>query len=292
MELSDLHIFRTVVLAGGVIKAAHRLHRVQSNVTARIRKLEADLGVALFVREGRTLRLSPAGKTLLEYAERLLGLAEEAKDALHETKPRGLFRLGAMESTAAARLPAPLSAFHRRYPDVILELSTAPTRQLAAQVLAGELDAALVAEPVSDPRLEKRTVFKEELVIIAEASHPPITSPHDIARRVLLACENGCAYRQRLEDWFEREGVVPDRMVQLTSYHAMLGCVASGMGVALLPRKLLEIYKERPRLSVHPLKPKKQWMAQTVLIWRKDSPQTKITAFAKVLDAYRATKGA
>src|SRR5258706_13530565 len=114
MDLTDLHVFRTVVAAGGVTRAAARLHRVPSSVTTRVRKLEEELGVALFLREGKRMRLSPAGKVLLDYAERLLALAQAAREAMHETGPRGLLRLGAIESTAAARLPALLNAFYNR----------------------------------------------------------------------------------------------------------------------------------------------------------------------------------
>src|SRR5262245_5504190 len=124
MELADLHIFRSVVQAGGITRAAEKLHRVQSNVTTRVRQLEQELGVDLFTRDGKRLHLSPAGKVLLDYADRLLDLAGEARDAVHDTKPRGLFRLGSMESTAATRLPRPLSDYMRHYPEVKLELHT------------------------------------------------------------------------------------------------------------------------------------------------------------------------
>jgi DNA-binding transcriptional LysR family regulator len=100
MDLSDLKIFSAVVREGSVTKAAQRLYRVQSNVTTRIRQLEEDIGVSLFIREGKRLHLSPAGQVLLEYADRLLALAEEARNAVQDPKPRGIFRLGAMESTA------------------------------------------------------------------------------------------------------------------------------------------------------------------------------------------------
>ena len=124
MELSDLRIFRAVVREGGVTRAAERLHRVQSNVTTRIRQIEDDLDTALFIREGKRLHLSPAGQVLLGYADRLLTLADEARAAVRDPRPRGIFRLGAMESTAAVRLPGPLNEFHRRYPEVALELRT------------------------------------------------------------------------------------------------------------------------------------------------------------------------
>src|SRR5262245_31714944 len=129
MDLSDLHIFRTVVQEGGITRAAQKLNRVQSNVTTRVRQLEQELGVELFVREGKRLHLSPAGTLLVGYADRLMALAQEARDAVHDAKPRGLLRLGSMESTAAIRLPAPLNDYHGRYPEVTLELHTGSTKE-------------------------------------------------------------------------------------------------------------------------------------------------------------------
>ncbi len=290
MELSDLHVFRTVVQAGGVTRAADRLHRVQSNVTARVKKLEEELGVALFLREGKRLQLSSAGKTLLEYADRLLALAEEARDALHDSRPRGVLRLGSMESTAAARLPAPLSAFHERYPEVAVELHIGAPRELTAQVLAGTLDAALVADPVSDPRLDSVAAFEEALVLVTEAGHPPIGTPRDIQKRTLLAFHPGCPHRKRLEDWFARYGVPAERVVEMASYHAILGCALAGMGVALMPRSVLDTYTERARLTVNPLTGK-FGTSRTYLVWRKEAPQARIAALAELLLDRRSASG-
>src|SRR3979411_2044776 len=100
MDLGDLHIFRAVVQAGGITRAAEKLNRVQSTITTRVRQLQADAGVQLFIREGKKLHLSPEGKLLLDYADRLLDLAQEAREAVHDAKPRGLLGLGSMERTA------------------------------------------------------------------------------------------------------------------------------------------------------------------------------------------------
>src|ERR1700730_956422 len=171
MDLSDLRIFSTVVREGSVTRAAERLHRVQSNVTTRVRQLEEDLSVTLFIREGKRLHLAPAGQVLLAYADRLLALAGEARGAVQDARPRGTFRLGAMESTAAVRLPRLLSEYHRRHPGVTLELRIGNPQVLAGAILAGELDAALVAEPIADAPFEKVFAFEEELVIIRPIDH-------------------------------------------------------------------------------------------------------------------------
>jgi DNA-binding transcriptional LysR family regulator len=286
MELADLRIFRTVVEAGGVTKAAARLHRVQSNVTTRIRQLEEKLGVSLFIREGKRMHLSPAGQVLLDYAGRLLALAEEAEAAVRDPRPRGLFRLGAMESAAAVRLPGPLTEYHRRHPQVQLELRTGNPQQLATAILAGEIDAALVAEPIADAPFEKAPAFTEDLVIVASAEHPPIMgqgTPPD----TIIAFETGCPHRKRLEDWYARQGEMPARTIEMGSYHAMLGCAVAGMGISLMPASVLGTFPEAKRLSVHQLPPG-QNTAETVLIWRKGAGSPKINALVEILEESRA----
>src|SRR5262249_27076263 len=158
--LSDLKIFSAVVHAGGITRAAEQLHRVQSSVTTRIRQLEDELGVELFVREGKRLHLAPAGKILLDYAGQMLALAKEAQAAVRDRSPRGLFRLGAMESTAAVRLPPLLTEYSREFPKVVLELRTGNPVELAAAILSNEIDAAFIAEPVADASFEKIRAFE------------------------------------------------------------------------------------------------------------------------------------
>lgn len=282
MDLGDLRIFRSVVQEGGITRAAERLNRVQSNVTTRVRQLEQDLGVELFIREGKRMHLSPPGKLLLDYADKLLDLAQEARDAVHDGEPRGLFRLGAMESTAAVRLPEPLSEFHRRYPQVKLELQTRTIHALTAAVIAGELDAALVAEPVDDEPFEKVTVYDEELVIVAAAGHRPIRTPRDVRSETMLAFETGCAYRLRLQQWFARAGELPARIVEISSWHAIIGCTAARMGISVLPQMVLNTFPPQSKyLSVHSLP--ELGRVPTVLIWRKGARSPKITALLDVL---------
>ena len=147
MDFAALEIFRAVAQEGSVTRAAERLGRVQSNVTTRVQQLEEQLGATLFLREGKRMVLTPAGEALRGYADRLLALAEEARQSVHPHEPGGRLRLGAMESTAAARLPQPLARLHAQWPGLVLELSTAPSRQLVEQVLAHTIDCALVAWP-------------------------------------------------------------------------------------------------------------------------------------------------
>lgn len=282
MDLGDLVIFRAVVEAGGITRAAEHLHRVQSNITTRIRQLEEKLGVALFIREGKRLHLSPAGQTLLGYSERLLALADEAREAVQDGKPRGPFVLGAMESTSAVRLPGPLSDFVRQYPEVKLTLKTGNPQQLAGAVLAGNMNAALVTGPIVDGPFEREPIYSEDLVIVASAGHAAITSRGAEPPRSVVAFEPGCPHRARLEQWYAGKNSMPVQTIEITSYHAMLGCVVVGMGISLVPRSVLVTFPERARLSVHELPPGSD-CAQTDLIWRKGAMSPKIEALIGLL---------
>lgn len=256
MDLVALDIFRTVAAEGSVTRAAERLGRAQSNATTRVQQLEEDLGVPLFLREGRRMRLTPEGETLLTYADRLLALAEEARQAVRPGQPCGLLRLGAMESTAAARLPGPLAQLHAQWPALSLELRTAPSRQLADQVLAHQLDCALVAWPPpgleAGAPLERAPVFTESLLLALPASHPPAATPADLRVRLLAAFAQGCTYRRIGEDWM-RQGGAPVEVLELASYPAILACVAAGRCAGVVPQSVLQLLRTPPPLRWVPL---------------------------------------
>ena len=90
---------------------------------------------------------------------------------------------------------------------------------------------------MAEAPFEKLPIYDEKLVLVAAAGHAPIKSVQDAKPRVALVFEPGCSYRKRLEDWFALKGEMPERVIEMTSYHAMLGCVVVGMGVSLMPRR-------------------------------------------------------
>lgn len=266
IDLESLKVFRTVVDEGGVIRAANKLNRVQSNVTARIRQLEEHVGARLFRREGRSIRLSAEGHTLLAYADRLLRLADEAVNEMRTGKPRGVFRLGALESTAGSRLAPILSRYHTLYPDVVVELSTGTTGALLTRVLNFELEAAFVSEPFTAPNLESSAVFEEQLVLITPKSIGKVSTPANIGRSTLIAFAQGCSYRKRIEEWLGSANVMPERVLEFASYQAMIACVAAGTGFAVVPKATLEALRATQGVRQHAL-PKRFSHNRTHLVW-------------------------
>ncbi len=248
-------MFRAVATLGGITRAAQSLHRVPSNVTTRIKQLEARLGVALFERRGRGLVLTEEGQRLLGYAERLLQLAAEAESAITSGQALGALRLGAMESTAGARLPPLLSQYHAAVPGVRVELQTGTSGALIGRLLRHEIEAAFVAEPYSAPGLSGREVFAEELVLISEKGRGAVASAAELGRTTLIAFAGGCSYRRRFEEWLAGAGILPDRVLEFSSYPAIVACVAAGTGVALVPRSVLASLSAAVDVKTHEVPP-------------------------------------
>jgi len=282
MDLTELRIFKAVAEQGGILRAASTLNRVQSNVTTRVKRLEARLGTRLFNREGRRLVLSAEGKILLDYAERLLRLSSEAQAAVKGRAPHGALKVGALESTAATRLPQVLARFHKTHPAVRLELVTGTTAALAARAMRGELDCAFIAEPFSARNLESEPAFTEELVLITPKGHPRVTTPKDLRESTILAFASGCAYRRRLESWLGRSSMVAERVMEYGSYHAIVACTAAGSGIAVVPRSVLRASGMEAQLAVHALPPKIA-NVRTLLVWRRGHQSAALEALRKEL---------
>jgi DNA-binding transcriptional LysR family regulator len=267
IDLDSLQVFKAVVDFGGITKAACQLKRVQSNVTTRVKNLEDRLGVQLFQRQNGKLILSAEGKLLLAYAERLLRLSSEAEAAIRSGTPQGTLRIGTMESTAAARLPPLLSYYHQTYPEVHIELVTGTSGALISKVHSFDIEAAFVAEPFTATDLDKQQVFVEELVLIAPKTSPAIKTPKDLTKHTVIAFTTGCSYRRILEDWLGQFSVVPDRILELGSYHAIVACVAAGSGMAIIPRSVLQAVHAENEVRSFPL-PQRISKAKTFLVWR------------------------
>ena len=266
MDFVDLQVFKCVVDEGGITKAARKLHRVPSSVTTRVKQLETSLGVTLFHRDRQRLYLSPTGELLLGYAERLIQLSNEARAVVSGGMPQGVLKLGALESTTASRLPRILADFHRHYPEVRLELTTGTNDDLMNKVADRRLDAAFIAEAPAARAMEHIPVFSERLIVISASDHAPIRRARDVEGASLIAFPEGCAYRRVLQRWLGRDSLATLRVLELGSYHAIVACVASGTGIALVPESVLDTMPDTYVLR-HAI-PNAQANITTPLVWR------------------------
>lgn len=280
MEFSQLRIFQAVAEEGSITRAAERLHRVPSNLSTRLKQLEEQLGVELFVRERQRLQLSPAGKVLLDYTGKLFALRDQASAAVMGGQPAGDFVLGTLYSTAAIHLPALLARYHKQYPAVNLQVQSGPSGELLEGLLTGRLDAALVDGPPQLAGLDGVPLCNERLVLITEADHPPVRSAKEVEGRAVFTFRHGCAYRARLESWFVHYQAAMGRAMEIESYQGMLACVIAGSGVALMSESMLASLPGRESVAVHALA-EPFASATTWLMWRKGMVGANLNAWVE-----------
>ena len=284
MDCQDLRFFETVARLGGMGRAANELHTVQSNVTSRIRRLEAELKVSLFRRHARGVEPTEVGRRLLPYARKLARLLHEARQAVSDDgTPRGRLLVGSLETTAALRIADKLAAYVAAYPEVDLVLRTGTTSELIEKVVSDQLDGALVCGPVADHELVAEPIFEEELVLLTA---PSIRSLDEMARGgdvSIVVLRAGCSYRQRLEEVLARRGIATRRVLEFGTLEAIGACVAAGLGVTLLPRGLVGPIWSDNAVGMHALPPR-DGVVKTMFVRRRDAaPAAALSAFLETI---------
>lgn len=264
MELKDLEIFQTVAKKGTITEAAKALNYVQSNITSRIQRLEEELKTPLFHRHRRGMRLTPEGKKLLTYSEKLLSLAEEMKKVVQDNgEPAGKLEIGTVETVF--HLPQILSSYINRYKHVDVTLVTGVTEELEDEVLHFRLDGAFVSEADFHPEIETYDVFQEELVLISNQHR----SLDELLEQPFLCFSKGCIYRARLEAWYTDQNVTP-KLMEFGTLETIVRSVVAGLGISFVPRSSVAPFIENGLIYCHSL-PEAYSKIKTVFIRRKDS---------------------
>jgi DNA-binding transcriptional LysR family regulator len=271
MDLHTLKIFQTVAKLGSISQAARELQYAQSNITMKIQQLETELQTTLFYRHNRGTALTAKGSMLLTYTEKIFDLIEETKNVMTDDQtPRGPLIIGSMETTAAVRLPVLFSKYHKDFPEVDLTLKTGSTEQHIQGVLQYELDGAFVAGPISHPDLIQKEVFEEELVLITDKIHPPISSINDVQAKTLLVFHKGCAYREKLEQLLHQEKLLSNKIMEFGTLDGIIGCVSAGLGISMLPYSVIAKHIQEGSLRQHSL-PNDYGKVKTMFIYRKEN---------------------
>ncbi|MED1792099.1 LysR family transcriptional regulator [Brevibacillus nitrificans] len=271
MDIHLLKVFYTTAQEGSISRAAHKLTFAQSNVTNKIQQLEADLQTTLFYRHNRGITLTPSGQILLDYAEKILHIVQEARLAVGDSAiPTGPLLIGAVETTAAIRLPKLLTKYHTDYPSVDFSLVTGYSETNIHSVLHYELNGAFVVGPVEHPDLVQEHVIDEEMVIVTPVSHPPIHSLHDLQMHTLLVFQSGCSFRAKLNQLLQEEGILPVKLMEFGSIETIIACVGAGLGISLLPHSIVVEQEQQGRIRCHKI-PNQNGIIKTVFVRRKDA---------------------
>jgi DNA-binding transcriptional LysR family regulator len=275
MNIQDLTIFIAAARLGSFTGTAKALATVQSNVTARVQLLEEDLGVSLFRRSHRGIQLTPKGEEFLPYAQQVLALIQKAREQVsHGGNPGGRLRIGSLGSIAAARLPEILKDYAAKYQRVDLAVETGMSGELIEKLLDYRLDAAFVSSGADHPGLHAQLAFTEEVVVLTPPEYK--TVPHFLRHGPVpkvLVFRSGCSYRQKLEHFLFEAGFPQLDEMEFGTFDGIIGCVGAGLGIAMLPRSVVERSLRRDEIRVHSL-PKGENRMDVFFVTRKDEAPT------------------
>jgi DNA-binding transcriptional LysR family regulator len=260
VELRQLAYFEAVARLGGFTRAAQQLHVAQPAVSAQIRRLERELGTALFTRTTRRVTLTHAGSALLARVRTVLDELDVARADLDRLGAvlRGRLRLGITPILGSLDLPGLLVGFHRRYPDVTLAVTAGLVADLLTQLDAGDVDALLAPiHPDLPARYEARPLVTETLTLITApgqlAQHPRPTSLADVRDQPFVCLSAGSGLRTILTTAAAEHGFVPHVPFEAPDPATIRRFVAAGLGVALLAESAAT--GAGPDVDVHRLKP-------------------------------------
>ena len=285
MDVKSLKSFAVVAELGGISPASKALNSVRSNVTTRIKALEAELGIDLFYRSRSGMTLTSAGVAFLPYAQDVLQAMDRARVALNGFSDTAqILRLGSMETTLAVRLPMVIPNFRKAHPGVRLQIHSGPTDELVERVLKNQIDLAFIGGQFPHPQLKAHPIFVEEMVL---ASSKAVDQLEDLGSSTLIVFRQGCSYREFTRRWMRRTGLAPNDTFELGSLEGILGCVASGVGVTCLPRSVVEVSQYRETLNIHQLDDPERFI-DTYAIEKKNTVSN--GAIPAFLDAVQATK--
>jgi len=226
MEIRQLKTFINIVKLGNFSHAAQFLGYTQSTVTTHIQLLEKELNTLLFERFGQQITLTEDGQRLYDYAERIVKLEEDAKNALNKSNiPRGPLIVGMPESVCVYRMPPVFREYSSLYPDVILNLKYGNVNDFRTLLRKNVMDIAFLLEPaVDDSDFISTLICPEPIVLVSSPSHPlakqDSVTPKDLANQTLVLVETGSYYRTMLEKSLEAAKVHVKSVMELGQIHA------------------------------------------------------------------------
>jgi len=271
MELRHLTYFVAVAEKLNFSRAAEALHVAQPAVSQQIRALEQDLGVPLFDRVGKRVRLTEAGHAFLPHARQILAAVEAARHEIleHGALTRGSTSLGTPSTVSTHLLPNLLTRFQRVHPGLEVTLREAGTESLLKAVEAGELDLAIVSTDVLPPVIEAAPFREEDYVLAVGARHALAERSSarlaDLSGEAFILFPEGYKLREVTLSACRRAGFEPRVALDGGAMQSALEFVAAGLGVAIMPQLALEGVK-----NIHAVRLADQQLRRSLgLVWRK-----------------------
>jgi len=274
VTFEDLRVFAAVAAERSFSRAARKLRRTQPAVSQAIRRLEDAVGERLIDRASRDGTLTDAGELLLDYAGRLLRLADEAAGAVVDLRDirKGRVLIGANEGGVHAVLPV-IGAFQQQYPAIVVEVRRIPSRQMAQEVMLRTVDFGVLTFNPSERELSSILLGTDELVLLVRPDHPlagrgEITM-EEMGRQAVIAHNDPSPARERVLRLYEQRHAPLNIRMSLPSLDGIKRAVEMGLGVALLPRRCAQGEIARGQLAEIRV-PELRSPRQVRFVFRKD----------------------
>jgi LysR family transcriptional regulator, transcription activator of glutamate synthase operon len=255
MELRQIHYFIEVAKREHVTEAAIYLHVAQSAVSRQIFNLESELGVDLFLREGRNVKLTPIGRIFLEHVEEAVTVLDNATREIKEylDPGQGTIRIGFPSSLATYTMPTAISAFRERYPNVKFHLKQGAYYPLIDLVAKGEIDMALLGPvPMREKKVKGNILFTENLVALLPSDHQLANSKtlqlNQLKDESFILFPEGFILREIIVDACKELDFHPNVAFEGEDIDAIKGLVSAGLGVTIVPE--ITIFDCLPRKTV------------------------------------------
>jgi len=232
MDSNLLKVFVEVAKVKSISLAARELQFAQSNVTARIKQLEKNVGHSLFHRIPKGVILTTAGEKLYAYAVEIVKKTEEAISFMKNIEEQSSLRVGSTESNAVVRIVPFLLNMHKEFPKIQLELFTGTTEEVTKMVVDYKVDIAFVSGDPQSSELMVLNEFEENIVIVEPKNR--------MVPNVLLLFKKGCRYDAFVQEYYRQQGNDNYKVLEFGSYETILGCVKAGMGKTLLPLSVVK----------------------------------------------------
>lgn len=292
--MDQLQAFVEVSQRGSLSRAAEALFVTQPTLTARIKGLERELGSTLFIRSGRGMRLTDAGRSFLPYAERSLGAAAAGRRLLDELArgETGQLALGAAPAVSTYVLPRILMRFRRTNPRVQLAVRTGHSEEVLDLVLQEQVQIGL-GRSLRHPQVNAIPLYEDELVLVVEPGHPfaraETLGTEQISDVQLILFDRSSSYHRLTNEFFRGAGAVPRGVMELDNIDAAKKMVEQGLGVALLPHTAVAGELEAGVLRAVTLADAPQLKREIVIFRRRDAgpPSPSLEAFLNCLSDLR-----
>ena len=287
LTLKQLRYFDAVARAGHFGRAAAICSISQPAISVQIKEMEQTLGIALFERGARVVRLTAAGEDLILRVRSILGAVEELSDVARASGGQALarLRLGIIPTIAPYLLPAIMGALGAQHPNLDLHVRETLTPKLLNELSDGKIDAAIVALPTSEPSLQETLLFDEDFVLVrpAQDEGKPVPNGEALRKMRLLLLEEGHCFRDQALAFCNTSASVPRDGLDGSSLTTLVQMVSAGIGVTLIPQMAIAVETPAANVSVARFAEPRP-SRQIGMIWRKRNPLAdQLTRVAEVI---------